>query len=184
MSTDVIQQAVQALAYQNGATRETAVFLATMLVFVLLGLWLIGVFRERGRVTIAGAPRILAVMGGSFVLSRVLAHVIVDPRPYLIEGIHPLTHVAADNGFPSDHTLLAAALTAGLWWVDRRLMPLFGAGTLLVMVGRLGVAAHHTLDVGGSVAIVVVVAVVVALVPLPRAWSVPLPLAGRRPARK
>ena len=46
---------------------------------------------------------------------------------------------------------LAAALTAGLWWLGRRFMVPFAAGTLLIMLGRLGVGAHHTLDVAGSV---------------------------------
>lgn len=87
---------------------------------------------------------------------------------------HSLIPVSHDNGFPSDHTLLAAALTASLWWIDRRLLLAFAGGTLLVMLGRLGVGVHHTLDVLGAVGIAAVAAVVVRAVPLPATWDRPL----------
>ncbi len=91
-----------------------------------------------------------------------------------MEHVRPLIPVARDNGFPSDHTLLAAFLTAALWWIDRRALAAFAVGTLLVMVGRLGVGAHHTLDVLGAVGIVAAAALVVAALPLPVAWNRPL----------
>jgi membrane-associated phospholipid phosphatase len=43
-----------------------------------------------------------------------------------------------------------------------------------MLIGRLGVGAHHTLDVLGSLAIAVVAALVAALLPLPAAWRRPL----------
>jgi len=67
-----------------------------------------------------------------------------------------------------------AWLTASLWWIDRRWAPAFVAGVVLVMIGRLGVGAHHTLDVLGSVAIVIVAALVARAIPLPARWSAPL----------
>jgi len=45
---------------------------------------------------------------------------------------------------------------------------------VLVMIGRLGVGAHHTLDVLGSVAIVAVAARVARAIPLPARWAAPL----------
>ncbi len=57
-----------------------------------------------------------------------------------------------------------------LWWIARRYIPLFALGVILVALGRLGVGAHHTLDVVGSFVIVLVVALIIGLIPLPRAW--------------
>jgi len=48
------------------------------------------------------------------------------------------------------------------------------------MGGRLGVGAHHTIDVLGSVLIVVVVAAVSGALPLPDAWDRPLSQPWRR----
>jgi undecaprenyl-diphosphatase len=110
----------------------------------------------------------------AYVASRILTGVIYDPRPYLVEHLRPLMALSRDNGFPSDHTLLAAALAASLWWIDRRLVLPFAVGAVLVMLGRLGVGAHHTLDVLGSVAIVTAAAVLAGALPLPVAWKAPL----------
>jgi membrane-associated phospholipid phosphatase len=59
-------------------------------------------------------------------------------------------------------------------WIDRRLMLPFALGTLLVMMGRLGIGAHHTIDVLGSVAIAAGVALILAVAPLPLGWDAPL----------
>jgi len=55
-------------------------------------------------------------------------------------------------------------------------------GTLLVMLGRLAVGAHHTEDVVGSVVIVAVVALGAAALRFPPAWDRPL-LTAREPTR-
>jgi undecaprenyl-diphosphatase len=103
-------------------------------------------------------------------LAVVLGHPIPDPRPYLAEGYTPLTHVSADNGFPSDHTLLAALLAGLLGWIDRRWRWALAVGAGLVGLGRLAVGAHHTLDVLGSVLIVMVAVGVAGWVRLP-GWA-------------
>ncbi|HEX8035798.1 MAG TPA: phosphatase PAP2 family protein, partial [Ktedonobacterales bacterium] len=93
---------------------------------------------------------------------------------YVVAHQQPIVPIAHDNGFPSDHTLMAMVLTTSLWWLWRRFVPYFAVGTLLVMLGRLGIGAHHTFDVVGSVVIVLVVALVVGMLPLPRAWTTPI----------
>lgn len=174
---DVVQQAVQAAAYSSALTRALAVFCAVgVLVLLALG-WLALLWQRRASISVATAARIAALLVLSYVIAKVLGHFVLDPRPYLLEGIAPLTAVAHDNGFPSDHTLLAAALTASVVWIAPRYVGYFILGTLLVLLGRLGIAAHHTLDVAGSVFIVVVVALAVSAARLPAAWRQPvLPL--------
>lgn len=171
---DPLQQAMQSFALQNGMTRAIAVFCAQMLIFVLAIVWL-GVCALRANtISIAVIARMVVLVALSMAAAKVLANVVVDTRPYLVEHTQPLAPVSADNGFPSDHTLLAAALTASLWWIDRRAVVFLALGTLLLMLGRLGIEAHHTLDVAGSVAIVVVAAIVASMLPLPAAWRKPL----------
>ncbi len=179
---DVMQQGVQAFAYAGTVTRDLAIFCGTLLVFVLAAAWLLVLAAQRARLTFAMAVRIALLLVVAYLAAKVLSHVILDPRPYLVDHVTPLAHVSRDNGFPSDHTLLAAALTASLMWIARRWIAVFALGTLLVMLGRLGIGAHHTIDVLGSVAIVVVVALVVAAFALPAAWNTPL-LARRLPGR-
>jgi undecaprenyl-diphosphatase len=171
---DVIQQAVYALASHNVVAREVAILCATVVVYLLVLAWLAVVARQQARLTLETAGHVVVLGVLAYLLAKVLGHLIVDPRPYLVEHVRPLIPVAHDNGFPSDHTLLAAVLTASLWWIDRRLLPAFAVGTALVLLGRLGIAAHHTIDVLGSVSIATVAALVSLRVRLPTAWNRPL----------
>jgi membrane-associated phospholipid phosphatase len=168
---DVIQQGLQTLASQNGVARDAVIVCAVTLLYLLGVSWLLIVVWRHARLTVATMARIVALGLLAYLAAKVLTHVIVDPRPYLVAHVRPLIPVAHDNGFPSDHTLLAAVLTVSLWWIDRRLMLPLALGTLLVMMGRLGSGAHHTIDVLGSVAIAGAAAVVVGALPLPVAWQ-------------
>jgi len=177
---DVIQQGVQALATQNTVTREMAVLCASVVIVLLAAAWLVVALRHRRTLTLAATARIVALAVLALLLAKVSSHVINDPRPYLVDHVAPLTPLSRDNGFPSDHTLLAAVLAASLWWIDRRLIVAFAVGVVLVMLGRLGVGAHHTIDVLGSVAITLVAAFIVRALPVPAPWDRPLLPALRR----
>lgn len=180
MQQDVIQQTVETIARTDGATRGIAIFLAAVLVFVMVGGWLLIAYQEQARLSIATVVRLACIFGFSYIVGKILGHIVIDPRPYIVEHVAPLMPVATDNGFPSDHTLLASALTATMWWLRRRWSIVFVLGTVLVMLGRLGVGAHHTLDVMGSVVIVLVVSIIVGLVPLPARWNCSWRVIARR----
>lgn len=179
---DVLQQAMYAFATQSGAATKLVVFCAQYLVFVMALAWLGAAFMARRQISLDTLARIVVLVVVALIVAKVFNHLIQDTRPYLIAADHetPLTSVSKDNGFPSDHALLAAAITASLWWINRRLIWPFAVLTAFVMLGRLGIGAHHTLDVVGSVVIVLIVAVIVALLPLPATLDRPLLASGER----
>ena len=168
---DGIEQGLQHLAAQSALARDATIFCASYLVFVMAGVWLVIAAISRARIDAAVVARLLILAALSYALSRAGGAVVSDPRPFIVEHIKPIVAIAHDNGFPSDHVLLAAALTASLWWIDRRLLPLFFGGLVLVALGRMGIAAHHLEDVVGSAVIVAIAAIVAALAPLPWSWQ-------------
>ncbi|GGM07238.1 phosphatase PAP2 family protein [Deinococcus aerophilus] len=150
--TDSLQRALHAAALAHPVLGTAAVFCANALLFVLV-LGLVGLlWRRWTQVTYGLLARMIFSLLFATALSAVFGHLVADPRPYLAEHYAPLAHVAADNGFPSDHTLIAALLTGWAAWLSRRGWPAFAAGLGTVMLGRLAIGAHHTLDVLGSVA--------------------------------
>lgn len=168
---DGLQTAAQAFTSQDAVTRDLTIFFALALVFVMAAGWVLVALWRRQRITLSSCVRVALIMVVSYGLARLLHGLLIDPRPYLLEHITPIVHVSADNGFPSDHVLLGSALAATLWWIDRRLIPAFTLLVALVMLGRLGIAAHHSLDVLGSAGIVALVSLIVAWLPLPEPWS-------------
>src|SRR3954453_14682326 len=83
----------------------------------------------------------------SYVFAQIGGLLYYNPRPFAVGHFQPLIPHAADNGFPSDHALLAAALVALTALVD---IPLALPFTLLAIVidwARVGTSLHHVIDV-------------------------------------
>lgn len=86
----------------------------------------------------------------SFLLALIAQNLYVNPRPPFKDGSVPLVKPSDYNGFPSDHTLFAAALGFGIL----RFAKSWGRLTLLIalVVGWARVAArvHHAIDIVGA----------------------------------
>lgn len=132
--------------------------------FVVLGAalaaWVVSTPRIRLELVVGGLLAVvlvaIAVKGASLVWS--------DPRPFVVDGQPPLFAHPDDNGFPSDHTTVAAAVS-GVVLAARRL---WGVALLVVsaLIGAARVAAHvhHVPDVvGGFLIGLVCAALAVAL---------------------
>ncbi len=89
-----------------------------------------------------------------FVIALIAGSLVSSPRPFVVDGLPPLIQAASDNGFPSDHTLLAMAVAAVIFAYHRK------AGILLLLlaawvgIARVVAHVHHPIDVIGSTLIV------------------------------
>ncbi len=128
------------------------------------------------------------------VFTQIGAAIYNDPRPFALGHFHPLVAHAADNGFPSDHALLAAIVVVCVvfvrFWLAVVVVAILGA---LVDWGRVGAGIHHPIDViGSSVFVAIGALIAIAVTPfvferispyLPRALSESDPLSTwRRPS--
>lgn len=98
---------------------------------------------------------ILLVTGGilSVVAAEIARKIYYDPRPFIKDGVTPLFSASRDNGFPSDHTLLAAFIAFATLFYSKKL-----GIALLIVAGMVGWArvysgVHHFVDILGSFAI-------------------------------
>ncbi len=86
----------------------------------------------------------------TFVLGIVVGHIYNNPRPFVVEHFIPLINHAANNGFPSDHVLLVAAISSIFIFVDKKSAIILWGITFLVAFSRVYVGVHHILDVVAS----------------------------------
>ena len=135
----------------------------TLFVFGAKYVWLISVivvtiyFLMQDRAT----QKKMIVFGG---LSIVLVCVFIliagwsyyNPRPFVVGNFTPLIPHAADNGFPSDHTLLTATIAAFLTYYNRRIAILLWCIAVIVGVSRVYVGVHHPIDIIGSIVISII----------------------------
>ncbi|MFB9990424.1 phosphatase PAP2 family protein [Deinococcus oregonensis] len=174
MTTDSLQHVLHTAAAGQPLLSHLAVFLANGLIALLAAGFAALAWVNRDALTRALAIRIGVSGALALLLALLTGHVIHDPRPFIVEHYAPLAHASLDNGFPSDHTLVAALLTGWTAWFARRWVPIFVLGVLAVLFGRLAIGAHHTLDVVGSVLIAGVVLGIAAALPLRGEWLTPL----------
>jgi len=92
-----------------------------------------------------------------YLVAKAIAFFYYDPRPFVLGNFTPLIPHAADNGFPSDHTLLAAAFAAIFYPFNKKFSVLLWLLTLFIAVSRVYVGIHHFIDIFGSLAIAIVV---------------------------
>lgn len=96
-----------------------------------------------------------AVVGALFAygMAKLAGMAYYDPRPFVSDGVTPLLQHANNNGFPSDHTLLAGFLG----FLALRYSKIWGAIllALAVIIGASRVLAgvHHIADIAGALAI-------------------------------
>ncbi len=79
-----------------------------------------------------------------------------NPRPFISDNVTPLISHGADNGFPSDHMLLASTLAAIVTTYDRRLGAVLWIIAIVVGAARVAAGVHHPIDIVGSAAIAIV----------------------------
>ncbi len=92
----------------------------------------------------------IAALPVSFIFSRIASALFYNPRPFVVEKIAPLIDHAADNGFPSDHTLIVMTVTAIVFAYNKKTGFFLILFSLIVGLGRVLAKVHHSLDVLGS----------------------------------
>jgi undecaprenyl-diphosphatase len=129
------------------------IFCAKYLVFAVAAAGLLYIafspaWRQLGAVTALS----LAV---AFAVGKGLGLLWYDPLPFVQQGIAPLIPHAANNGFPSDHMLLAATAASIVFVYNRRLGLLLWVLAAAVGAARVSAGVHHPVDVLAAAVIAV-----------------------------
>jgi undecaprenyl-diphosphatase len=102
--------------------------------------------------------RKLAVIGGisaiiSFVLIKIAGLFYYDPRPFVVHHTQPLLKHAADNGFPSDHTVVATLAALTVFQVSRKVGVSMFVLAVTLGLSRVAAQVHSPIDIAGGIAI-------------------------------
>ena len=86
------------------------------------------------------------------VLDKLAGKLYYDPRPFVTHNVKPLVAHSADNGFPSEHTLLSYTFASVIFFFRKRLGWLALGLGLLVGICRVAAHVHSPIDIAGSIA--------------------------------
>lgn len=95
------------------------------------------------------------LIGGilALVMARIATKLYDNPRPFVSDGSQALFHSSTNNGFPSDHALLASFLAFTAFIYSRMIGKVLLLVAVLVAWGRVAGHVHHGIDVIASFAI-------------------------------
>ncbi len=93
-----------------------------------------------------------------YIVAKIISLFYYDPRPFVEGNFMPLISHVPDNGFPSDHTLLSAAIASVFYPFNKKVAVALWAFVLIIGFSRVYTGIHHPIDVLGSMAIASVVA--------------------------
>jgi len=86
----------------------------------------------------------------ALILSKLAGRLYFHHRPFVVQNIKPLISHGDDNGFPSDHTLLATSLAAVVYFYRRRAGIVLLVLAAVVGISRVSAHVHWTIDIVGG----------------------------------
>ena len=89
----------------------------------------------------------------TFIFAKIASTLYFDHRPFVAHHFTPLIPHAANNGFPSDHSLISFAIASIVFVFNKRLGLLLFVLGLLVGFSRVYAGIHSPIDIIGSLAI-------------------------------
>jgi undecaprenyl-diphosphatase len=92
----------------------------------------------------------------SVILLKISAMLVNDPRPFVVNHVIPLIPHVADNGFPSDHTLLTMWLALVVYFYNKKLGIVLIIVSITVGISRVLALVHHPIDIIGSMIIAII----------------------------
>lgn len=130
------------------------VFLAKDLFIFVILIWLITYFIIEHPRRLEFIAALIAAGVLALILYKTAGALYFHPRPFVANpAIKPLFPHGADNGFPSEHTVLVMSLTALIYFYHRRLAVVAFILTLLVGAGRVWAHVHSWIDILGGLVI-------------------------------
>jgi undecaprenyl-diphosphatase len=87
------------------------------------------------------------------ILTIVFSKMYYHPRPFVVNNIKPLIEHGNDNGFPSDHTVMAMTIAGAIFFYRRKYALVALILTIAVAAGRILAHVHSLIDILGGIVI-------------------------------
>ena len=127
------------------------IFLANYLIFVIGLMAAFAAYKAKKRREFILALVLAGIL--ALDLSVLAGALYYNPRPFVSQGIEPLISHGPDNGFPSQHTVIAMTLTSVIYFYRRQLAAITFTLTLLVGAGRVWAHVHSWIDILGGLVV-------------------------------
>ena len=159
----------------NALTVATAQYVPLLVPLAAATIWFFLPRRDRFAMAAQAIISLVVVLG----LIQLAASLHTDPRPFVVNpSVQALFTHPPDNGFPSDHTALAATVALLVMIYRKSLGAVLLAASIVAGGARVAAHVHHVQDIVGGVVIAVVAVGLAVLI-----WQWAQPRLPRRLAK-
>ncbi len=149
-----------------------AIVIAKYFYLLVLALAAVYFLLQPGRVKKAMVVCGVIVAPLAYVIAKIAGHFYYNARPFVVGHFTPLLAHVADNGFPSDHVLLTAAVATIIFFFNKKWSVVFLVLAALIGWARVYVGIHHVTDVLGSIVIALIAGGIYNLLAKKFGWEV------------
>ena len=137
----------------NAVMHTLVNLLANQLIFIPLVIFvmvliLIPADKKRAFVLQASIAAILSIL-----LAKIGSQLFYNPRPFVVGHFTPYFPHGAENGFPSEHTLVASLIALLIVAYYRKLGIFLLLIAVIIGLARVKAGVHHLIDVIGAITI-------------------------------
>ncbi len=123
-----------------------AKYLIFVVILVVISVWFLADTKTKKQLAIA----VIAAGIAALILDKLAGALYFHHRPFVVNNVQPLIPHGNDNGFPSEHTLLASTLATIIYFYRRQIgLAMFGLA-IIVGTGRVLAHVHWVIDVVGG----------------------------------
>jgi undecaprenyl-diphosphatase len=129
------------------------IFLAKDLIVFIIILAFVTWYKLSPKLKKESVLSLLFTLLAAIILTKIAGALYYHPRPFIVEHIQPLIPHGSDNGFPSEHTVLGASLTALIYFYNKKLAAAALILTIAMGAGRVWAHVHSPIDILGGLVI-------------------------------
>lgn len=146
----IIFKAINGLAGNFYILDLLAVFLAKYFPYVLLLVFLIILWRKKGKILWIG---LVSAFASRYILTEVIRYFYSRPRPFEVLSITQLVEHSPGGSFPSGHMAFFFALSAGVYFWNKKAGVWFFIASSLIGLARIFAGLHWPSDILGGAAL-------------------------------
>lgn len=144
---NLIFRQINNLALKNLYLDELAIFCASFLGYILIGILFILLIRNFKKYYKIVAQAFISGILARFVIIEIIRFIWYRPRPFIVEPVNLLLHHSFSASFPSGHATFFFALSTLIYLYNKKTGLLFLGASFLISISRVFCGIHWPADI-------------------------------------
>jgi undecaprenyl-diphosphatase len=143
----LIFQQINNLALKNLYLDEVAIFCASFLGYILIGILFVLLIKNFKKYYKVVAQAFISGIFARFIIVEIIRFIWDRPRPFISDSVNLLIRHSPSASFPSGHATFFFALSTLIYLYNKKIGILFLIASFLISISRVFCGIHWPLDI-------------------------------------